>query len=181
MTEQDKTSLLDLARRTIVAQLRSEALPSLPVLQEPPDEAGGAFVTLRSGHALRGCIGRFNPPGELAETVQEMAVSALGDPRFRHTPVRLDELAGLRIEISVLSPMVRTSHPLSLVPGVHGIYIRRGTRSGCFLPQVATEQRWGRETFLSNCCEHKAGLPADAWKSPDTEVYLFGSEVFEEK
>jgi AmmeMemoRadiSam system protein A len=181
MTEQDKKKLLDLARQTIIALLRGEASPALPVLQEPPTKLGGAFVTLRSGHALRGCIGRFNPPGDLAEAVREMAVSALGDPRFQHTPVRLDELAGLRIEISVLSPMVRTSDPLSLALGEHGIYIRRGTRSGCFLPQVATEQHWDRETFLSYCCEHKAGLPADAWKFPDTEVYLFGSEMFEEE
>jgi uncharacterized protein (TIGR00296 family) len=95
--------------------------------------------------------------------------------------VLLDELPGLRIEISVLSPMVRTTDPLSLIPGVHGVYIRRGGRSGCFLPQVAAEQKWDRETFLARCCEDKAGLPPDAWKEPETEVYLFGAEAFEEE
>ncbi|MEN6424930.1 MAG: AMMECR1 domain-containing protein, partial [Phycisphaerales bacterium] len=38
---------------------------------------------------------------------------------------------------------------------------------------------WTREEFLSYCCFHKAGLPADAWKDPETEVYLFTAEVFE--
>lgn len=181
MTEHDKTTLLQLARQTVAAQLKGEPLPSLPELEQGSSRFGGAFVTLHSGRQLRGCIGRFNPPGGLAETVQQMALWALEDPRFRQRPVRLDELEHLRIEISILSPMVRTADPLSLVPGVHGIYIRRGIGTGCFLPQVATEQEWDRETFLSRCCEGKAGLPADAWKSPETEVYLFEAEVLEEK
>jgi AMMECR1 domain-containing protein len=61
---------------------------------------------------------------------------------------------------------------------VDGIYIKRGCASGCFLPQVATETRWSKEEFLSYCCAHKAGLPADAWKDPATEVYLFTAVVF---
>jgi uncharacterized protein (TIGR00296 family) len=67
---------------------------------------------------------------------------------------------------------------LSLRLGVDGIYIKSGSLSGCFLPQVATETGWNKEEFLSYCCSHKAGLPADAWKQPDTEVYLFTAEVF---
>ena len=181
MTEHDKARLLTLARDTIAANLRGEPLPPWPMLQEEPADFGGVFVTLRSGHHLRGCIGRFNPPGMLGEVVREMAVAAWGDPRFRGTPVRPEELDALHIEISVLSSMVRTSDPLSLIPGVHGVYIRQGVRSGCILPQVAAEQQWDRQTFLARCCEDKAGLPADAWKDPRTEVYLFESQVFEEE
>jgi AMMECR1 domain-containing protein len=55
-----------------------------------------------------------------------------------------------------------------------------GGQSGCFLPEVATDQGWGVEEFLSYCCAHKAGLPADAWKQPGTDVYLFTSEKFSE-
>jgi uncharacterized protein len=78
----------------------------------------------------------------------------------------------------VLSPLERTTDPLSLRLGVDGIYIRRGYAAGCFLPQVATETGWTTEEFLSQCCSHKAGLPPDAWKDPKTEVYLFTAEVF---
>ena len=61
-----------------------------------------------------------------------------------------------------------------------GIYIRRGAAAGCFLPQVATETGWSKEEFLSHCCSHKAGLSADAWRDPDTEVLTFQAEVFGE-
>jgi AmmeMemoRadiSam system protein A len=115
----------------------------------------------------------------LIELVVEMAkASATGDPRFFADPITADELEQLDIEISVLSPLKRTDDPLSLRLGVDGIYIKRGCVSGCFLPQVATETGWNKEQFLSYCCAHKAGLPADAWKDAETEVYLFTAEVF---
>jgi AmmeMemoRadiSam system protein A len=111
--------------------------------------------------------------------VAEMAKSsATSDPRFFADPVTPRELNQLDVEISVLSPLKRTDDPLSLRLGVDGIYIKRDRLSGCFLPQVATETGWSKEDFLSFCCAHKAGLPADAWKDPDTEVYLFTAEVF---
>jgi uncharacterized protein (TIGR00296 family) len=72
----------------------------------------------------------------------------------------------------------RTDDPLSLQLGVDGIYIKKDRASGCFLPQVASETGWSKEEFLSNCCAHKAGLAPDAWKDPETEVYLFTAEVF---
>jgi len=115
----------------------------------------------------------------LIELVAEMAkASATSDPRFFSDPITAEELDQLDIEISVLSPLQRTMDPLSLRLGVDGIYIKRGYATGCFLPQVATETGWSKEEFLSYCCSHKAGLPADAWKDPKTEVYLFTAEVF---
>ena len=69
---------------------------------------------------------------------------------------------------------------VSLELGRHGIYIKRGWASGCFLPQVATETGWSKEEFLSQCCGGKASLPSDAWKDAETEVYLFTAEVFGE-
>jgi AmmeMemoRadiSam system protein A len=111
--------------------------------------------------------------------VVEMAqASATGDPRFLDDPITPDELPNLDIEISVLSPLKKTTDPLSLRLGVDGIYIKRGLYSGCFLPQVAEETGWTKEEFLSYCCSHKAGLPADAWKDPKTDVFLFTAEVF---
>jgi uncharacterized protein len=92
----------------------------------------------------------------------------------------LTELPELSIEMSVLSAMQRTQTPELLQPGVHGVYLRHGGRGGCFLPQVATEQGWGAHEMLSYCCTHKAGLPADAWKDPESEVYLFTAEVLKE-
>ena len=180
MTPADRKTLLAVARQAILARLSDRPLPAVPALEQEPAEFGGVFVTLRSGARLRGCIGRFNPEGGLPGTVQEMALAALADPRFRNIPVTATDLPGLHIEISVLSSMTPTHEPLSLEPGVHGIYIRRGMHGGCFLPQVATEQGWDTRTFLSRCCRDKAGLPPDAWLDPATEVFCFTSEVFEE-
>ena len=67
---------------------------------------------------------------------------------------------------------------MSLRLGVDGIYIKSGSASGCFLPQVAKEAGWDKEEFLSYCCAHKAGLKPDAWKDKETEVYLFTADVF---
>ena len=61
--------------------------------------------------------------------------------------------------------------------GRHGLYVVRGFQSGLLLPQVATEYRWDRLTFLKETC-YKAGLPADAWKDEKTEIYTFSAEVF---
>ena len=105
--------------------------------------------------------------------------SSTRDPRFLADPITPDELDKLHIEISVLSPLERTDDPLSLELGTHGIYIKHGCTSGCFLPQVATETGWDAEQFLSYCCSHKAGLALDAWKDPKTEVYLFTADIFE--
>ena len=70
--------------------------------------------------------------------------------------------------------------PASLEIGVHGIYIEKGFHGGCFLPQVASEQGWNKEQFLTYCCSSKAGLPPNAWKDPDTNVYLFTAQIVSE-
>ncbi len=138
----------------------------------------GAFVTLRQGGELRGCIGFIAASRPLLDTVREVAVaSAFEDPRF--SPLRCEELERTSIEISVLSPLRQISDVSEIRTGVHGILIRRGFRSGLLLPQVATEQGWDRDTFLTHTC-YKAGLPPDAWKSPETTIEIFSALVFHE-
>ncbi|MBK8205796.1 MAG: AmmeMemoRadiSam system protein A [Planctomycetes bacterium] len=138
----------------------------------------GAFVSLhtRDG-ALRGCIGHMQGDGPLGELLLELAVSA-GTRDSRFPVVTKQELPDLVYEVSVLTPMVATD-PADVVPGVHGLYVRRGNRSGVLLPQVATEWGWDREEFLAHTC-NKAGLPADAWRQPGTEVLTFTAQVVSE-
>ena len=176
-----RSALLGLARQTIQAHLAREPLPARPALGLESQDHGGVFVTLRNHGRLRGCIGEFRSGRDLADAVQRMAVAVLRDPRFDDHPVTPRELPELSIEISILSPMVKTQAPETLQPGVHGLYLRRGGRGGCFLPQVATEQGWDAHQMLAYCCTHKAGLPADAWKDPETEICLFTADVLEEE
>lgn len=176
----EQQNLLALARQTIQSRLAGKPLPSPHDVRVEVPDYGGVFVTMKNRGQLRGCIGSFRPSGTLPEAVQQSALAALDDPRFRHVPVTLQEMPQIHIEISVLSQMQKTDDPGSLEIGVHGIFIRKGFQSGCFLPQVATELGWDAETFLSKCCEGKAGMSAGAWKNPDTEVFLFSAEVFGE-
>ncbi len=170
-----RRQLVAIARSAIAVDLfgAKEEPPGVPVDDVP---TSGVFVTLRKFGHLRGCIGTFTPVGGLVETIRRMAPSAARDPRFLHQPISAKELKDLSIEISILSPLQPIAHPLELDLGRHGIYIRRGPLSGCFLPDVATERGWDAATFLSTCCEQKAGLEPEAWRMPGTEVFVFTVE-----
>ncbi|MFH1881314.1 MAG: AmmeMemoRadiSam system protein A [Planctomycetota bacterium] len=179
MNDVQKQTLLKVARDTVEAVIKGEPTEA-PQSDDPELNAPcGCFVTLKNHGRLRGCIGQFISESPLIELVAAMAKSsATGDPRFFADPISAGELDQLDVEISVLSPLERTNEPLSLRLGVDGIYIKKGRVSGCFLPQVATETGWSKEEFLSYCCAHKAGLAADAWREPETEVNLFTADVF---
>ncbi len=180
MDPEQRRQMLELVRKTLEAELNGRPPPSAKSFGCQEVEHAGAFVTLKNKARLRGCIGTFTAHGTLPETIGEMALASGHDPRFFANPVTAAELDQIQIEISVLSPLRRTSEPLSLELGKHGIYIKRGSQSGCFLPQVATELGWTKEAYLSHCCRDKAGLAADAWKDPETKVHLFTAEVFGE-
>ena len=182
LSDGDKKTLLRIARETITAAATGLAAPHVQPESEALKAPCGAFVTMKNGERLRGCIGTFVGRGPLHETVREMASAATRDPRFLGEPVTAGELDEIDIEISVLSPLETVADPLAEIElGRHGIYVRGPYGSGCFLPQVATETGWSKEEFLSHCCAGKAGLPPDAWKSPDVTVSRFEAEVFGEK
>jgi AmmeMemoRadiSam system protein A len=180
MDDKQKQTLLKVARDSVEAVVMKKSPPKTQSDDPDLNAPCGCFVTLKNRGRLRGCIGQFTSDCPLIELVAQMAkAAATSDPRFLSDPIQPRELEKLDIEISVLSPLERTDDPLSLRLGVDGIYIKRGLFSGCFLPQVATETGWTKEQFLSYCCAHKAGLAPDAWKDPQTEVYLFTAEAFQ--
>ncbi|MBN2376490.1 MAG: AmmeMemoRadiSam system protein A [Sedimentisphaerales bacterium] len=181
MTDAQKKSLLNVARKVVELAVRRQPISTFDSEDPLFNEPRGCFVTLHNHGQLRGCIGQFQPSASLLKTIRELAVAATQDSRFLSNPITPAELSAIDIEISVLSPLEQTDDPLSLELGKHGIYIKQGYHSGCFLPQVATETGWNREEFLSNCCGGKAGLSPHAWKQSDTEVYLFTAEIFGEK
>jgi AmmeMemoRadiSam system protein A len=178
LDDSDKASLLNLARKTLEDHFNQDSIPDFqtdcPELLEPK----GAFVTLNKEGDLRGCIGQLDPDRELFRVVQHCSLSAaFGDPRF--PPVQPEELDGLNIEISVLTPFRRVENIEEISVGRHGLYIVQGHFRGLLLPQVAREYGWDRETFLQQTC-YKAGLNESAWKDPRTILYIFEAEVFSE-
>jgi AmmeMemoRadiSam system protein A len=128
---------------------------------------------------LRGCVGQIVSDKPLYETVAEAAIAAATrDPRFHRA--NLSEMPELEIEISVLTPLQPLERIEDLEIGVHGLYIKHGEHSGLLLPQVATAHNWNRTQFLQQACK-KAKLPEEAWQDSETEIYLFGSQVFGEE
>lgn len=181
LEESDRRLLVAVARERITANLE-ERKPFLPEPTEAVLVLSGAFVTLHtvSGRAreLRGCIGHIEARSSLYDTISSAAVSAAFQD-FRFPPLTLAELPSVELEISVISPFERVSTPEDVEPGTHGLFIRLGGSSGLLLPQVASERKWDRDTFLAHTCR-KAGLPPDAWRDPAAEISRFTAEVFDE-
>ena len=173
LSQEDRRTLLALARETVAAAARGDALPELKEPGGALREKGAAFVTLRSPDGdLRGCIGHLEAVEPLWESVREMAeAAALRDPRFN--PVRPEEAGRLHIEISVLSPM-KPLRPEEIRVGVHGLYVRGAGASGLLLPQVAVEWKWDAAEFLRRTYE-KAGIPHG---TPGVQLFGFTAEKF---
>jgi AmmeMemoRadiSam system protein B/AmmeMemoRadiSam system protein A len=178
-TDDEKIALLKIARNTMEKYVRDRRIPEVDAkrFSENLNMHAGAFVTIRKRGELRGCIGRFTADIPLYQVVQQMAVAAsTEDTRFE--PVTVAETGMLEVEISVLSPMKRIHSPDEIILGKTGIYIKKGFRSGTFLPQVAEETGWTREEFLGHCARDKAGIGWDGWK--DAELYVYEACVFSE-
>jgi len=182
---EDGRYLVKLARQAIEEHLRSGAEAAPGDVPEHLIKRAGAFVTIHTHpeHRLRGCIGYPEPHYPLAVAVVKAAIAAATqDPRF--PPLTLEELRRCTIEVSVLTPPELVNAPPSRLPelikvGEHGIIIERGLRRGLLLPQVAVEEGWDSEEFLSHGCI-KAGLLPDCWFDESTKVYTFTATVFSE-
>jgi len=179
LTDQEKRTLLEIAKRAIISKAGNKELPKLTMDLPILKEKRGAFVTLKKRGHLRGCIGYIKAVKPLGDTVQEMAIAAaFHDPRF--PSVKDEEIRELSFEISVLSPLQKIHNIEDIEVGKHGLYIVRGYNSGLLLPQVAIEYGWDRESFLKETC-YKAGLPPKAWKDKETEIYIFSADYFSDK
>jgi AmmeMemoRadiSam system protein A len=158
----------------VQAAVRGGPQPDFPDLAELR-EPRGVFVTLHSRGHLRGCLGHIQADLPLVVATAQMAVAVTrDDPRF--SPVRTEELDGIEVEVSVLSPL-RAIAPEEVVVGRDGLLIRRGRSAGLLLPQVATEHRLDRTAFLRALCQ-KAMLPDGAWHEPGTELQAFTVQHF---
>ncbi len=178
LSQEEEKTLLTIARETVEHYVRGESVPNFSVKSEKLNEKWGVFVTLTERGNLRGCIGLIRGVEPLYLGVKEMAISAATkDPRF--SPVQPKELKDIKIEISVLTPMVKVNDPSEIVVGRDGLYVQYGFYSGLLLPQVATEYGWDRAQFLQETC-HKAGLPGNCWKQEGAQLYRFSALIFSE-
>jgi AmmeMemoRadiSam system protein B/AmmeMemoRadiSam system protein A len=180
LTDAEKDELLAIARKSVEAAVTDRKLYDYPGSKlDALSQERGAFVTLKEKGELRGCIGYVAAVKPLALTVRDVAaLAAVKDSRFK--PVSPAELPKLEYEVSVLSPLRRVMDVSRIRVGVDGLVVRRGNYEGLLLPQVPVEQGWSRTTFLEQACQ-KAGLPADAWRDPETDIFSFTAIVFSPK
>jgi MEMO1 family protein len=172
----DRKALLAFARETIRRFLTTGTVPTARGMGENLEQRRGVFVTLKKRGELRGCIGRTEADLPLGRAVGAMTLrAALADPRF--PPLKLKELPETTIEVSVLT-RPREVNLNEIVVGRDGVVLTKESRSALFLPQVATEEKWNRNTLLDNLCQ-KAGLEKDCWQQ-GARVSTFQAIVFGE-
>jgi len=180
LTRAEKDALLKIARNSVESSVRSGTPYECSAGGlEALERERGAFVTLTENGQLRGCIGYVAPLKPLYLTVRDVAMmAALRDTRFR--PVTPGELGKLQYEISVLSPLRRVGDVQEIRVGQHGLLIHTSSHEGLLLPQVASDEKWDRATFLEEVC-YKAGLTGRAWQSADADLFRFTALVFGER
>jgi AmmeMemoRadiSam system protein B/AmmeMemoRadiSam system protein A len=124
------------------------------------------FVTLTENGRLRGCIGSLEPRRPLIDdAVANTTQAALSDPRF--PPLKESELAGLRLDVSILShprPLLAGNESEvadALEPDRDGLILSVGRRRALFLPNV-----WRHLSDARAFVRHliaKAGFESDHW------------------
>ncbi|MBI4689191.1 MAG: AmmeMemoRadiSam system protein B [Nitrospirae bacterium] len=173
LSKVEKETLLSLAKNTILTYVKDKKTLDADVRDSRLRANGATFVTIKRNGNLRGCIGNLEPIVPLYKSVINNAVAACSkDGRF--APMAKEELEGMEIEVSVLSPFEPVTNVNDIEVGRHGLLLVKGQNSGLLLPQVPTELGWDRNTFLENLC-YKAGLPKNAWK--DATLYTFTADI----
>jgi uncharacterized protein (TIGR00296 family) len=189
LTAEEGEVLLKTARAAVETHLSGKDLQAQADVSPSLKEERGVFVTLldhANGGNLRGCIGIPFPTRSLLEQVRVAAVEAATSD-FRFEPISLEELQKrIVLEATVLSAMepIWVKNPLDLreniLIGRDGLMVEGMGNHGLLLPQVAVDEGFDSEEFLSQCCL-KADLPPDAWLTGDVRVSRFQGQVFAEE
>ncbi|MEZ6134506.1 MAG: AmmeMemoRadiSam system radical SAM enzyme [Pirellulaceae bacterium] len=181
ITGEQRNLVLKLAANGVAATVTGQGLqtPAEAIGEFTKSIVMGAFVTLKRGPLLRGCCGVLGKPMQLGAAISSAAVRTAKDDQ-RMAPISPSELPFLSLDVTLLGPFQTIvaegiGRAEAVRVGKHGLMIQRGKQSGLLLPSVATERGWDAKQFLQAVCS-KAGLPLDAWQSPDSQVMTFDGE-----
>lgn len=187
-TLEEGTLAVSIARRVVEGWVQGNKKEFKPPRELPESfqRDSGVFVTINTfpEHELRGCIGYPEPVMPLIDAIVDSARSAsTRDPRF--PPITAKELDRIVVEVSLLTPpeLIHVKSPKEYLEvikiGRDGLIADNGILRGLLLPQVPVEWKWTVHEFLDHTC-NKAGLPMDAWTDPETKMYRFQAEIFDE-
>jgi uncharacterized protein len=192
LTEQEQKILLDIARSAIQSTIKgSQPVPMEEVLEKfdlkyiPPQlqKDGATFVTITKDDELRGCIGTLEAYQPLFEDVREHAIAAATQD-YRFSPIGIEELSQIKIEISYLSEpedfKYKDSQELleKVRPNIDGVTFIDGQRRATFLPQV-WDKLPNKEAFFDHLCL-KMGVPINTWRKGKLLVQIYQVEEFHE-
>lgn len=184
MKKNNQEQLLLLCRRTLENGLLKKNW-NLEDLRIPEfDAERGLFVTLTKAGNLRGCIGNVQAVASIFDSaVSLVKAAAFDDSRF--SPLEVDELKGIKIEISILTEPVELLGGISedkiaqIRPFIDGVIIEHDFNKATFLPQV-WEQLPDKDDFMSHLCL-KAGMLKYSWQHELLKISTYQVEKFEEE
>jgi MEMO1 family protein len=177
LSEREKQWLLNCARKKLEKAFDRPVTFDKGPIPYKLERQMGAFVSVYLNGSLNGCIGHIGEGQPLWKVVEDSALSAAFDDH-RFDPLILEDLDKAILEISVLTPLRKIKHPDEIIPGKHGILIKKGFYQGTFLPQVAQRMNWSAMEMLEKCAQDKAGLGRNGWK--DAELFVYEAIVFRE-
>lgn len=133
--EEAGAAALSLARSAFDAYvLRRERVPVPQTLPSLLRERSAVFVSAEREGAPRCCMGSLYPThSTLAEEIVAAAVAAAGVDA-RREPVKPEELAELRLIVSIVAPPESIKDPRRIDPVREGLAVRSRVRTGVVLP-----------------------------------------------
>jgi AmmeMemoRadiSam system protein A len=177
---------VQLARNSLDQFVREHTFyePKINELNSALQEKGACFITLTNKGILRGCMGHTDAQNPLAEDVARNATAASRDYRF--PPVMEEELADIRLEVTILSPLVQLRYTnyenlvQRLRPGIDGVMLTWQMKRGLLLPQVW--RRLPKPAGFLEAIAVKAGLPTQELQAhpPTVVVHTFQVQHFAE-
>ena len=185
LSPKQKNYLLTLARKTITDYFSEGGKVKIDAKEIDGDllKPAATFVTLTKSDELRGCIGNLIAKKPLyQDIINNSLLAAFSDNRFPQ--VKKEELTEIKIEISILTRPKPYRYDnidsllKSIEPKNHGVIIQNGFFQATYLPQVWDDLP-DKIEFLESLCQ-KAGLPKNAWKDPETEIFYYSAEKFRE-
>jgi AmmeMemoRadiSam system protein B/AmmeMemoRadiSam system protein A len=172
LSKQEQLELLRIARASI-----KEAMATGRALDATTNKASllvkhPVYIKLIKNGDMRGTYGLIDGGLPLYQAIAEIApAAAFRDTRF--SPVSMDELPYLDIEIVILTNMTPITEIDQIQLSERGFIVKRGNRQGITLPAEMMNKAWTKEQMLEDLCANKAGLARDAWRDQRTKLYSF--------
>ncbi len=170
--------LLALARSEIETELGLYgAIPQRPEdIEKMPFD--GVHLKIYMDGKERGGLGSIFPQKPVSRAVKNVAVSsAFYDPRYN--PITPDEIGSIKLKLFLISNMHRIDRSADFVAGIEGIRIRNGSYSALVFPEDMDLSLDNNDILGRVCLD--AGLLSGCWRQPETEVWAFTVQIFEEK